>query len=82
MKHKDQIISIARQKKIIRPRDIEKLGIPREYILRLFRKGELERIGRGLYTLPGMETTEQISFTEIAKLVPKSVICLISHTRR
>ena len=78
MNYKDQIINFARQKKIIRPRDIEKLGIPREYLLRLFKKGKLERIGRGLYTLPDMEVSEQISFSEIAKLVPNSVICLIS----
>ncbi len=78
MNRKDQVINFARHNKIIRPRDIENLGIPREYLLRLFRKGELERIGRGLYTLPGLETTEQVSFTEIAKLVPNAVICLIS----
>jgi len=41
----------VRRKGIVRPRDLEALGIPREYLLRLYRQGKLSRTGRGLYTL-------------------------------
>ena len=47
----DQIAcwGLARKTSIVRPRDVEHLGVPREYLLRLHRAGQLERIGRGLY---------------------------------
>ncbi|MGA2233862.1 MAG: type IV toxin-antitoxin system AbiEi family antitoxin domain-containing protein [Terriglobales bacterium] len=37
---------------IVRPRDIEAIGLPREYLVRLHRQGKLNRPGRGIYTLP------------------------------
>jgi predicted transcriptional regulator of viral defense system len=49
MDRKKKIIELARQMGIIRPRDVEAEGISREYILRLYRKGDLTRVGRGLY---------------------------------
>lgn len=78
MNRKDRIIELARQMGIIRPREVEALGIPREYLLRLYRDGELERVERGLYALPGTLTSEFISLAEVTKRVPNAVICLIS----
>jgi len=46
-----------RRKGIVRSRDLEALGIPREYLLRLRRQGKLSRTGRGLYTLPDAAVT-------------------------
>jgi hypothetical protein len=43
----DRVLALARKSPIVRPRDVERLGVPREYLLRLHRAGELERIGRG-----------------------------------
>ena len=63
---------------MVRPRDIEAIGLPREYLLRLFRQGRLIRIGRGLYTLPGAKVTEHHSYAEVAKRVPDAVFCLLS----
>jgi hypothetical protein len=34
---------------IVRPRDIEAIGLPREYLIRLHRQGRLNRSGRGIY---------------------------------
>ena len=48
----------VRRKGIVRPRDLEALGIPREYLLRLHRQGKLSRSGRGIYTLPDAAVTE------------------------
>ena len=78
MDRKMKILELARQMGIIRPRDVEAEGIHREYLLRLYRAGELERVGRGLYTLPGAQTSEAVSLAEVAKRVPGAVICLIS----
>ena len=78
MERKKKILQIAKQMGIIRPRDIEALGIPREYLLRLYRNGDLTRLGRGLYALPGSLNSESISLAEVAKRVPNAVVCLIS----
>jgi hypothetical protein len=63
---------------LLRPRDVENIGVPREYLLRLHRAGQLERIGRGLYRLPNSLVTEGHNFAQIASRVPQAVICLLS----
>jgi len=68
----------VRQHGIVRPRDIEAIGIPREYLLRLHRQGKLDRAGRGMYTLPDAAITERHSYAEVAKRVPEAVLCLLS----
>jgi hypothetical protein len=42
---------------MVRPRDIEAIGLPREYLIRLYRQNKLNRSGRGIYTLPNTEIT-------------------------
>ena len=42
---------------MVRPRDIEAIGLPREYLVRLHRQGKLNRFGRGIYTLPDAKVT-------------------------
>jgi predicted transcriptional regulator of viral defense system len=52
--------------------------VPREYLLRLYRQGKLNRTGRGIYTLPDAEVTERHSYAEVAKRVPEAILCLLS----
>jgi predicted transcriptional regulator of viral defense system len=78
MDRKKRILKLAKQMGIIRPRDVDAAGIPREYLLRLYRHGDLMRVGRGLYALPGTLTGESVLLAEVAKLVPNAVVCLIS----
>jgi predicted transcriptional regulator of viral defense system len=78
MDRKQKIIELARQMGLIRPRDVEALGIHREYLLRLYRDGDLKRVGRGLYSLPNGQTSAFLSLAEVTKRVPNAVICLIS----
>jgi predicted transcriptional regulator of viral defense system len=74
----ERIIELVRDKGIVRPLDIEKMGIPREYLIRLIRQGKLERIGRGLYIIPGSLSNENASLAQVCKRVPHAVICLLS----
>jgi predicted transcriptional regulator of viral defense system len=74
----EKAIQYVRKNGIVRPRDIEAIGVPREYLLRLHRQGRLNRSGRGIYTLPGAAVTERHSYAEVAKRVPKAVLCLLS----
>lgn len=78
MDRKKRILDLARQMGIVRPRDIEAKGIPREYLRRLYQSGDLIRVGRGLYALPETLTSESRSLAEVIKRVPGAVICLLS----
>ena len=78
MDRKQKILRLAGRLGIIRPRDVEAEGIPREYLYRLCTSGHLVRIGRGLYALPDALRSEAITLAEVAKLVPNAVVCLLS----
>jgi len=73
-----KIMQYIGQHGIVRPRDIEAIGLPREYLVRLHRQGKINRSGRGIYTLPDANVTERHSYAQVAKRVPESVICLLS----
>lgn len=75
---KERVLELAGQMGIIRPRDVEAAGIPREYLRRLFLSKDLIRVGRGLYALPDALTSESITLAQVAKRVPNAVICLLS----
>jgi predicted transcriptional regulator of viral defense system len=77
----DKIISLAREGGIIRPRDLDAYGIPREYLRRLCIKGILERQSRGIYTLRDIELTQHHSLMQACKRLPKGVVCLLSALR-
>ncbi|OHB60903.1 MAG: transcriptional regulator [Planctomycetes bacterium GWF2_42_9] len=74
----DRLIVLARQKGLLRTRDVVKEGIPRQYLKIACKRKMLERRGRGLYSVPGNLMDENISLAEVCKIVPKGVICLLS----
>src|SRR5437660_9862314 len=63
---------------MLRTRDFEALGFSRQQVKRLAGRGEIERLGRGLYRLPGAELTRHHSLAEVCKRVPQAVIGLSS----
>src|SRR6202453_1769415 len=73
-----KIMQYIGQHGIVRPRDIEAIGLPREYLVRLHQQGKLNGPGRGIYTLPDANVTERHSYAEVAKRVPEAAICLLS----
>ena len=77
----NKLIDLVRNQGLIRPRDLAPLGIPRVSLTRAVRRGELERIGRGLYGLPGRPVSAHGSLAEVARRVPKGVVCLLSALR-
>ena len=74
-------MQVAREQGMIRPRDLARYGIPRMSLQRLYEKGELIRLGRGLYVLADADTTESSSLVEACKRVPQGTICLVSALR-
>lgn len=73
-----RILDLARQKGMLRPGDLKGTGAARVTLTRLTASGQLEKVGRGLYRLPGTRTSEHESLATIAAKVPQAVFCLLT----
>lgn len=75
------IKSAFRSTSFLRTRDLEAHGIwwakRRDFVA----EGTLQRVGRGLYSLPSAETSENRSLAEAGKRIPQGVICLLLALR-
>jgi len=65
---------------VLRPRDVAS-GTSRVALARLVDKGQLERVGRGLYVPTKAKATAHHTLVEAAKRVPHGVVCLLSALR-
>jgi predicted transcriptional regulator of viral defense system len=72
---------MARTAKVFRLKELTSRGIHPEEIRRLWRKGLLVRSSRGVYHLPNAEFSGNLSLAEVAKRVPRGVICLLTALR-
>jgi len=77
----EKVLELVRKAGILRPRDLDEHGIPRTYLQRLYEKGLVERVGRGLYMLPDAEISEHHGLAEACKRVPHGIVCLLSALR-
>ena len=77
----ERLINLARSQGLIRPCDLAPLGIPRVSLTRAVRRGQLERISRGLYGLPGRKISAHGTLAEVARRIPKGIVCLLSALR-
>ena len=66
---------------VLRSRDLEERGLTRTRIREAVDASVLERVGRGLYALPGAELTEHHSMVQATRRVPGGAICLLSALR-
>jgi predicted transcriptional regulator of viral defense system len=76
-----RILALVESQGVIRPKQLEALGIPKVQLYRLVRQGLLKRVGRGLYTLPERASSAHESLVEASSRVPQGVICLLSALR-
>ena len=76
--HERQVLRLARQRTLLRARDLTELGLPTVTLPRLGQVGKLERAGRGVYSLPGAPISAHRSLAEVSIRVPKGVVCLLS----
>jgi predicted transcriptional regulator of viral defense system len=63
---------------IVRLAELRKEGVTAATISRMERAGEVLRLARGLYQLPDAPLDAHHSLAEVAKRVPKGVVCLVS----
>ena len=76
-----QVLDLARKAKILRVQDLAENGIHPEHLRRLYQRGLLVRMGRGVYILPNARISGNFSLAEVAKKVPRGIICLLSALR-
>jgi len=62
----------------VRWKDLGKAGFDSSWVYVLRDKGKLERVGHGLYRLLDHPINAHMSFVEIARQIPKGIICLRS----
>jgi predicted transcriptional regulator of viral defense system len=75
------VLQLARKHPLLRARDLAREGLPTIALTRLVSAGKLERVGRGIYSLPNQAVSENRSLAEVAIRVPRGVICLVSTAR-
>jgi predicted transcriptional regulator of viral defense system len=75
------VLRLARKLSLLRSRDVLAEGIPLVVLSRLVKAGYLERIARGVYSLPGRALSEHRSLAEVSLRVPRGVVCLLSALR-
>lgn len=71
-------IRLLKSRGMLRLRDFISQGIQPETLSRLVEDGQIAKVTRGLYQLPGAQIHASHSLAEAAALVPKGVICLLS----
>jgi predicted transcriptional regulator of viral defense system len=78
---RSSILKLARRKGLFRLAEATAAGIHPEHVRRLTNAGQLMRVGRGLYAVPVQQATEYHTLAEIAKRVPKGIVCLLTALR-
>jgi predicted transcriptional regulator of viral defense system len=63
---------------IFRPKDLAEFGISVDQLRAWIRRGDAERIGRGLYRQRDAELTEQDTIVRVCTRVPRAIICLLT----
>lgn len=72
------ILALARRQPLLRAADVREQGYSPQMLVRLHQSGQLQRVARGLYSLPDADITEHQTVLEVCQRVPKAVVCLLS----
>ena len=73
--------ALAKDRELIRTSEIVAAGISNQAITRLVRRGELEKVRRGVYRLPDAPITEHYGLLSAIKGAPLMVVVLLSALR-
>ena len=73
-----QALALLKRRGMTRLAEFSEAGITATTVGRMEQAGEVVRLARGLYQLPDAPLDAQQSLAEVARLIPKGVICLAS----
>lgn len=74
---KNEVLALAR-KRLVRPKELEALGLSRIQLRAFVDQGVLQKTQRGLYTAKNFPYEAHVSLAEVAARSPKAVICLLT----
>ncbi|HTD62247.1 MAG TPA: type IV toxin-antitoxin system AbiEi family antitoxin domain-containing protein [Gemmatimonadaceae bacterium] len=77
----ERVMELARQRRILRPKDLEPYGLDPILLRRLQAAGRLERRARGIYVPSDGNFSEQQMLAETTIRIPHGVVCLLSALR-
>lgn len=75
---RERALLLLREKGMARLSEFVAAGMTAATIARMQKAGEVERLGRGLYRLPDQSVDIHHDLALAAKLVPGSIVCLVS----
>jgi predicted transcriptional regulator of viral defense system len=73
-----KILTAFKKSPMLRPKELSAKGISRTKLAEYCRMGLIQRLGRGIYSLPGAIQSEHQSLAEVSTWVPNGIICLLS----
>ena len=74
----ERILELAHRQRLLSAADVRAHGYSPQLLIKLHQSGKLQRVTRGIYSLPDSEPTEHQALVEVCRRVPKAVICLLS----
>ncbi|MFG6459778.1 type IV toxin-antitoxin system AbiEi family antitoxin domain-containing protein [Roseateles sp. BYS96W] len=76
--HNQRVLDLAGRKGLLRAADLDAIEAPRIVLTRMTAAGLLDKVGRGLYRLPGHHGSENEGLATVATKVPQAVFCLLT----
>ena len=75
------VLALAERRPLLHSRDLTAQALPTVVLSRLVAAGKLERVARGVYSLPERALSEHRSLAVVALRAPRGVVCLLSALR-
>ena len=73
--------SLARRRGAVRSKELEAAGVARAQLSRMVTSGELVRLARGLYALPGHAPEADSGLLQVVRRYPDAHLCLLTALR-
>lgn len=74
----EQLRTLVSGLSLVRAHELRQAGFAGSTIQRALQRGDLVRIGRGLYQSPQAEIDGNLVYAEVAKRIPKGIIAIVS----
>jgi predicted transcriptional regulator of viral defense system len=76
--HAAKLLRLAAKQPAVSARELSAAGIPARTVSRMAARGQVRRVGRGLYTGAEGSPSGHQSAIEVTRQAPKAVVCLLS----
>lgn len=73
-----RVLALAEKTGTVTTRQVVAAGMHRQVLTRMVEEGQLERVSRGVYSVPDRPVTEHHGLALVAAAVPEGVVCLLS----